>query len=60
MMRISLSDVRFTEREIRTVKDTIDAIRKETRRERPRPVRIFNLCNRVSFTIGNAERRSMK
>lgn len=59
-MRICLSDVRFTEREIRIIKDTVDAIRREARRERPRPVRISNLGDRISFTVAHAERRSMK
>ena len=59
-MKTCLSDTRFTEREIRTVKDTLDAIRRETRRERPRPIRISNLCNRISLTVANAERRKVK
>ena len=59
-MRISLSDVRFTEREIRTIRETTEAIRKENRRESPRRLRISNLCDRISFTIAHAERRTMK
>lgn len=59
-MKISLSDVRFTEREIRTIRETAEAIRKENRRESPRRLRISNLCDRISFTIAHAERRTMK
>jgi hypothetical protein len=59
-MATCLSDIRFTEREIRTVRDTVDAIRKEARRETPRPVRISNLCDRISLVIKNAERRTRK
>jgi hypothetical protein len=59
-MATCLSDIRFTEREIRTVRDTVDAIRKESRRETPRPVRISNLCDRLSLTVKNAERRTRK
>jgi hypothetical protein len=56
-MPTCLSDIRFTEREIRTVRETVDAIRKEARRETPRPVRISNLCDRISLTVVKAERR---
>ena len=59
-MRISLSDIRFTEREIRTVRDAVDAIRKEARRDTPRPVRISNLCDRISLAVAKAERRTMR
>ena len=59
-MATFLSDVRFTEREIRTIRDTADAIRKEARRETPRRNRISNLCDRISFTVGKAQRRSVK
>jgi hypothetical protein len=57
---ISLSDIRFTEREVRTVRETVDKIRKENRKESPRRLRISNLCDRLSFTIANAERRTSK
>jgi len=60
MARICLSDLRFTEREIRTIRDTVDAIRKEARRETPRPVRVSNLCDRLSLTIVKAERRAKR
>ena len=56
----SLSDIRFTEREIRTIRDTVAAIRKETRRETPRYVRISNLCDRISLTVIKAERMALK
>ena len=59
-MAISLSDIRFTEREIRTIRETAEAIRKEARREPPRRLRISNLCDRISFTVGKAERRKVK
>jgi hypothetical protein len=59
-MATCLSDLRFTEREIRTIRDDIAAIRKEARRETPRPVRISNLCDRISLTVVKAERRSLK
>ena len=59
-MATCLSDIRFTEREIRTIREAVDAIRKETRRDTPRPVRVSNLCDRLSFTIVKAERRTMK
>ena len=59
LMAGSLSNIRFTEREIRTIRDTINAIRKEARRETPRPVRVSNLCDRLSLTIKNAERRTL-
>ena len=59
-MRTCLSDIRFTEREIRTIKDTVDAIRREARRERPRPVRISNLGDRLSVIVTHAERRKLK
>ena len=59
-MTTCLSKLRFTEREIRNVRDTVDAIRKEARRETPRPVRISNLCDRISLTVRNAERRTLK
>ena len=57
---VSLSDIRFTEREIRTIREAVDAIRKEARRDTPRPVRVSNLCDRLSLTIRNAERRTLK
>ena len=56
-MATCLSNIRFTEREIRTVRNTVDAIRKEARRETRRPVRISNLCDRLSLTVVKAERR---
>ena len=59
-MAISLSDVRFTEREIRTIRETAEAIRKENRRESPRRLRISNLSERISLTIKNAQRRTLK
>ena len=59
-MATCLSDVRFTEREIRTIRDTADAIRKEARRETPRRLRISNLCDRISLTVAKAQRRSVK
>ena len=59
-MPTCLSDTRFTEREIRTIRDTADAIRKESRRQAPRTVRISNLCDRLSLTVAKAERRKLK
>ena len=59
-MATCLSDIRFTEREIRTIRETVDAIRKEARRDTPRPVRVSNLCDRLSLTIVKAERRTLK
>ena len=59
-MAISLSDIRFTEREVRTIRETVDKIRKENRKESPRWLRISTLCDRLSFTIANAERRTSK
>lgn len=56
-MPICLSKARFTEREIRTIRSALDAIRKETRRETPRTVRVSNLCDRISITVAKAERR---
>lgn len=56
-MATSLSDLRFTEREIRTVRETLASIRKETRKDNPSRVRISNLCDRISLTIAKAERR---
>ena len=56
-MPTCLSDVRFTEREIRTIRDTAEAIRKEARREPPRRLRIANLCDRLSLTVSKAQRR---
>lgn len=56
-MATCLSKIQFTEREIRTVKQTVDAIRKETRRQTPRTIRISNLCDRLSLTVAKAERR---
>ena len=59
-MTTSLSEIRFTEREIRIIRETADDIRREARREKPRLIRICNLSDRVSVTIGRAERRSAK
>lgn len=59
-MATSLSDIRFTEREIRTIRETADAIRREARRETPRRLRISNLCDRLSLTVVKAERRRMR
>jgi len=59
-MPTCLSKLRFTEREIRTIREAVDAIRKETRRDTPRPVRVSNLCDRLSLTIVKAERRTKK
>lgn len=59
-MATCLSDLRFTEREVRTVREAVAAIRKEARRDAPRPVRISNLCDRISLAVVKAERRSMK
>ena len=59
-MATCLSDIRFTEREIRTIREAVDSIRKETRRDTPRPVRVSNLCDRLSLTIVKAERRTKK
>ena len=58
-MATCLSDIRFTEREIRTIREAVDAIRREARRDTPRPVRVSNLCDRLSLTVRNAERRAM-
>jgi hypothetical protein len=55
----SLSNIRFTEREVRTIRETVNAIRKEAWRETPRPVRVSNLCDRLSLTIVKAERRTL-
>ena len=57
-MATCLSKLQFTEREIRTIRETVEAIRKEARRDTPRPVRVSNLCDRLSLTIVKAERRS--
>jgi hypothetical protein len=59
-MATCLSDIRFTEREIRTIREAVDAIRKEARRDTPRPVRVSNLCDRVSLAVRNAERRTLR
>ena len=59
-MPTCLSKIQFTEREIRTIREAVDAIRKENRRDTPRPVRISNLCDRLSLTVKNAERRAVK
>ena len=59
-MPTCLSKIQFTEREIRTIREAVDAIRKENRRDTPRPVRISNLCDRLSITIRKAERRTQK
>ena len=59
-MPTCLAKLQFTEREIRTIREAVDAIRKEARRDTPRPVRVSNLCDRLSFTIVKAERRTMK
>lgn len=59
-MPTCLSDTRFTEREIRTVREAVDAIRKEARSERPRRLRISNLCDRISLAVAKAERRKVK
>ena len=56
-MATCLSKLQFTEREIRTIRETVEAIRKEARRDTPRPVRVSNLCDRLSLTIVKAERR---
>lgn len=56
-MPICLSKARFTEREIRAIRQAVDAVRREARRETPRPVRISNLCDRISLTVTKAERR---
>ncbi len=60
LMAGSLSNIRFTEREVRTIRETVNAIRKEARRDAPRPVRVSNLCDRLSLTIVKAERRTKK
>ena len=59
-MPTCLSDIRLTEREIRTIRDTVDKIRRESRKDAPRRLRISNLCDRLSFTIAKAERRTPK
>ena len=59
-MPTCLSKIQFTEREIRTIREAVDAIRKENRRDTPRPVRVSNLCDRLSITIRKAERRTQK
>ena len=59
-MPTCLSKIQFTEREIRTIREAVDAIRKENRRDTPRPVRISHLCDRLSLTIVKAERRTLK
>jgi hypothetical protein len=59
-MATSLSDVRFTEREIRTIRDTLDRVRREARQESPRRLRISNLCDRVLVIVAKAERRTNK
>lgn len=59
-MPTCLSKLQFTEREIRTIRETVEAIRKEVRRDTPRPVRVSNLCDRLSLTIVKAERRTKK
>ena len=59
-MATCLSKLQFTEREIRTIREAVDAIRKEARRDTPRPVRVSNLCDRLSLTIVKAERRAKK
>ena len=51
-MATCLSDTRFTEREIRTIRDAAKAIREEARRETPRRIRIFNLCDREKLKGG--------
>ena len=58
-MATCLSDIQFTEREIRTIREAVDAIRKEARRDTPRPVRVSNLCDRLSLIVKNAERRTL-
>jgi hypothetical protein len=60
LMAGSLSNIRFTEREVRTIRETVNAIRKEARRDAPRPVRVSNLCDRLSLIVKNAERRKVK
>lgn len=57
---ICLSDTRFTEREIRAVRDAVAAVRRELRKESPNKVRVSNLCDRISLAVANAERRTMK
>ena len=59
-MATCLSKLQFTEREIRTIREAVEAIRKEARRDTPRPVRVSNLCDRLSLTIVKAERRTLK
>ncbi len=59
-MAISLSDIRLTEREIRAVRDAVAAVRRELRKERPSKVRVSNLCDRISLSLANAERRTLK
>lgn len=59
-MAISLSDTRFTEREIRTIRTAASQIYLEARKEKPRKIRISNLCDRISATVTKAERRTLK
>lgn len=59
-MPTCLSDIRLTEREIRTIREAADAVRREIRKASPSRDRVVNLCNRISLAVGKAEKRTLK